>query len=172
MEQLALPLGTRPHYLWNQLPWYPKYEKVRPHNCSECGSVVMDYYRALATSMAVGLLRLYKLHQAYPDERSFHVKQFDKQNARGEFGVLSKWMLVEEEVNRDTKKKTSGRWRLTPFGRLFVEREAEVPKYVILGARSSLKGYAGDLVDIKKCLEHKNRFSYPDLMKRSLERMI
>lgn len=169
--QLALPLETTSAKVWNQLPWYGARAKARPHHCGECGRPSVDYYRKLSSTMALALVQLYKLMKESEAGASFHVNRFDPYH-RGESGVLSAWGLVEEVGNRDRKKKTSGHWRLTPFGTLFVEKRAEVPQYVILGARSALKGYAGPLVDIRACLEYKNRFNYPELMKLPIERMI
>jgi hypothetical protein len=119
---------------------------------------------ATSRSMARGLIRLYKLHQALPDKPFHHVKQFDKEGARGEFGVLSAWGLVTEAANSEKEKKSSGMWAITDFGRRFVTLQEQVPQYVVLKWGSEVLGFSGDLVSAKKCLEHGNRFSYEELM--------
>lgn len=114
--------------------------------------------------MARGLFRLYVLGEKYPARQFFHVKHFDKEGARGEFGVLSSWELVVEQQNYDNQKKTSGMWAVTEFGKRFVLQQESVPQYVILKWGSELLGFAGRYVSAKECLEHGNKFKYDELM--------
>lgn len=118
--------------------------------------------------MARSLIRLYRLTTASQNQqRFFHVKQFDKEKARGEFGVLSSWGLVEEAPNNDRYKKTSGMWAITSFGSEFVQLRENVPQHVILKWGSALLGFSGPMVNIKDCLEHGNHFKYDELMTSS-----
>lgn len=149
---------------FNGLPWYETTELDRGHRCGECGRFLKIYRRRLSRAMARSLIRLYKLHEAMPDKKTFHVKQFDKEGARGEFGVLSAWGLVSELQNVDKDKKTSGMWAITDFGKRFVMLQENVPQYVLLKWGSELLGFSGPFVNAKGCLEHKNRFSYAELM--------
>lgn len=122
--------------------------------------------------MARSLVRLYRLTAAsMTQQRFFHVKQFDKEKARGEFGVLSSWGLVEEAPNNDRFKKTSGMWAITSEGVDFVMMRSSVPQYVILKWKSGHLGFSGPLVTIKDCLEHGNHFKYDELMSSSGELM-
>jgi len=150
---------------WRGLPWFEeKPQKPPAEDCPHCGRPVTIYPRKLSSAMSRNLVRMYWLRGKYPDKPYFHVKEFDKEGARGEFGVLSFWGLVEGAHNQDSRKRTSGMWTLTAFGMAFVRREAELPQYVLVGLRSSLQGYAGPMVDIKVCLEFRNRFRYDELM--------
>lgn len=149
---------------FNGLPWYETPDRDKGHNCGECGRFLKIYHRRLSRSMARGLVRLYKLHEAMPDKPYFHVKQFDKEGARGEFGVLSAWGLVKEAGNTDKDKRSSGMWAVTDFGKRFVTLTEQVPQYVVLKWGSEVLGFSGELVSAKQCLEHGNRFSYAELM--------
>jgi len=149
---------------FNGLPWHEVADRDKGHRCGECGRFLKVYQRRLSRAMARGLIRLYKLHQAMPDKKYFHVKQFDKEGARGEFGVLSAWGLVEEAKNSDRDKRTSGMWTITDFGRRFVVLQEHVPQYVLLKWGSELLGFSGPMVNVKECLEHGNKFSYQELM--------
>jgi len=145
-------------------PWFVKRVKTSLSDCPTCGRPNNIYTRKLSTSMAAGLIRLYRLHEDHPDQTYFHVKKFDLEGARGEFGVLSFWDLVEEAPNDDPEKKSSGLWRLTDFGREFVLGKTRVPKYVIIKWGSTFMGYCGEAVGIRSSLEYGNRFSYAELM--------
>jgi hypothetical protein len=158
-----MDLGT-PSGVWAGMPWYEEPPRDRGHHCGECGRLLKIYNRRLSRSMARGLVRLYVLGVRFPERRGFHVKLFDKEGARGEFGVLSSWGLVVEQPNQDGGKKTSGMWALTDFGREFVELRHQVPQYVILKWGSELLGFSGSMVTAKECLEHGNRFRYDELM--------
>lgn len=144
--------------------WYEYVDRDKGHNCGECGRFLKMYQRRLSRAMARSLIRLHKLHEAAPDKEWFHVKQFDKEGARGEFGVLSAWGLVVGAANNDKDKRTSGYWAITDFGRRFVKLEESVPQYVMMKWGSEVLGFSGPLVNAKQCLEHGNRFSYAELM--------
>lgn len=159
MNDFGMPTGQ-----FNGMPWYEFAAREKGHNCGECGRFLKVYHRRLSRSMARSLIRLYRLHQAYPDKRWFHVKQFDREGARGEFGVLQCWGLVVEAANSDKDKKTSGMWAVTEQGVRFVNLQEQVPQYVMLKWGSEHLGFSGPVVDAKKCLEHGNRFSYSELM--------
>ena len=159
MIELGMPNGQ-----FNGMPWYAEPSRDKGHRCGECRRFLKVYNRRLSRSMTRSLIRLFRLHQAYPDKRFFHVKQFDKEGARGEFGVLQCWGLVVEAANSDRDKKTSGMWAATEFGARFVQLQETVPQYVMLKWGSELLGFSGPMVDAKKCLEHGNHFSYSELM--------
>lgn len=165
-DQLELGLAALPTLpRWNNLPWQQVREKEKKRSCSECGRPVEVYHRKLSTGMAVKLVRLYHLASASPEKSHFHVGEFDQTGGRGELGVLSLWGLVEEKDNTDGKKRTSGFWRLTDFGRRFVEARSQVPQYALVRFRSEHLGFAGPMVGIRACLEYRNRFNYAELMK-------
>jgi hypothetical protein len=162
MIDLGIPTGV-----FNNLPWYESPDRDKGHHCGECGRLLKVYNRRLSRSMTRSLIRLYLLSLKYPDKTYFHVKTFDKEGARGEFGVLSCWGLVAEEPNADESKRTSGMWSMTEFGKNFIRLQEHVPQYVILKWGSECLGFSGPMVTAKQCLEHANKFRYDDLMRWS-----
>jgi hypothetical protein len=159
MAHLGTPGGT-----FNSLPWYPEVYRDKGENCRECGRFLKVYHRKLSRSMMRGLVRLFRLEITYPDRKFFHVKLFDKEGARGEFGVVSSWGLTQERPNDTLGKKSSGYWAITEFGRRFILLGERVPQYAILKWRSQLLGFSGIMVDAKQCLETDNKFDYSELM--------
>ncbi len=159
LEYLGSPSGV-----FNGLPWYETPVRDKGHDCEACGRFLKVYHRKLSSSMTRSLVRLYRLTQAKPTSVFFHVKQFDKEKARGEFGVLSAWGLVEEQANTDAERKSSGMWAITTFGQQFVTLGETVPQYVILKWGSKVLGFSGAMVSVKECLERENRFRYDELM--------
>lgn len=160
MAFMGVPTG-----IFKDNPWWNDPVRDKGQDCPTCGRFLKIYHRRLSRSMARSLIRLYRLtvssqiHQQY-----FHVKQFDKEKARGEFGVLQSWGLVEEAPNNDRFKKTSGMWAITAFGVDFVLLRENVPQYVILKWGSGHLGFSGPMVNLKDCLEHGNHFKYDELM--------
>lgn len=150
--------------LFRGIPWYEKAPKDPGVVCSECGRIKRTYHRRLSRSMARGLIRLYVLHKTYPQHKSFHVKLFDMEGARGEFGVLSSWSLVREIKRHDKDQKTSGMWAMTEFGAQFVMLQAKVPLYAMIHTGSQLRGFTGPYADARQCLEYGKKFSYAELM--------
>ncbi len=164
---------------FNDMPWYPKKIQTVVQRCGECGRPNNVYTRKLSSTMAKNLIRLYHLGQTadgvnehYDYDKAklyFHVRQFDREAARGEFGVLQMWGLVEEKANEDSTKKTSGMWRLTPEGEKFVTLASKIPKYVIIKWGSEHLGFSGPLVSIRECVEYGNRFNYAELMGQTVK---
>jgi hypothetical protein len=161
---IAAFMGT-PSGIFRDFPWWNDPVREKGQDCPTCGRLLKVYHRRLSRSMARSLVRLYRLTLASANhQKFFHVKQFDKEKARGEFGVLSSWGLVEEAPNNDRFKKTSGMWAITPYGTDFVLLRESLPQYVILKWRSGMLGYSGPMVNVKDCLEHGNHFKYDELM--------
>lgn len=145
-------------------PWYEKAESDHGKNCTECGRLMKIYHRRLSKSIIRGLIRLYRLHLAFPDQKSFHVRKFDLEGERLAMGVLSCWGLVDEVKKNDQDKKSSGMWALTEFGAEFVRLEVKVPLYAIVKWRSQLLGFTGPYATAQECLESGGKFSYAELM--------
>lgn len=166
---LTVSMGV-PTGVFRDYPWWNEPIRDEGQDCPTCGRLLKIYHRRLSRSMARSLLRLYRLTVGNQNQqRFFHVKQFDKEKARGEFGVLSSWGLVEEAPTNDRYKKTSGMWAITPYGVDFVLLRESIPQYVILKWGSSLLGFSGPMVNAKDCLEHENHFKYDELMNSSGE---
>lgn len=153
-----MELGKTDHK-WNRKPFYDEVAKDYGHKCKQCRRTLRYYRRGLTASMCRNLIQLYWLTKR-KNKDAFHVRQFEKEGGRGEFGVLSTWGLVIEAPDQG-----SGMWRLTGFGAQFVKNKAKVPLYVIMKWGSEVLGYAGHMVKIKDCVEHGGRFEYKKLMR-------
>jgi hypothetical protein len=163
---------------FNSMPWTTQTTRDEGRSCEACGRFLKIYQRSLSSAMAVALIRLHHLRlqriraQRRPDETlnlCFHVRDFDRDDGRGEVSKLMCWGLVVEIENTDTRKRSSGLWSITQLGIRFVRKQEFVPKYVLLkwGTRplgTELLGFAGPAVTIVDCLGEK--FDYAALMAR------
>lgn len=165
---------TSPDGEFRGFPWYAaKPPAGLAHPCPTCERLMKRYDRKLSSAMARNLIRVYWLHKKSPGRAYFHVKEFDKEGARGEFGVLAMWGLVEEAPRDQTgAKKSVGYWRLTPDGVAFVRGETTVPQYVMTKWASTLLGFCGPSVGIRECLEATNKFRYDELMGEDYGRQV
>lgn len=150
--------------LFRGFPWYEKAASDAGKPCGECGRLMKVYHRRLSRAIVRGLIRLYRLHQTYPQKKAFHVRQFDQEGERLALGVLAHWGLVDEVKRHHKDQRTSGMWALTEFGAQFVRLEAKVPLYAIVKWRSQLLGFTGPYTTAQECLERGGRFSYAELM--------
>lgn len=133
--------------------------------CPCCGQLAKVYKRAITGSSAAWLCSLYR---AAPDGRFVHVSNIDHgqpSEIGGDAAKLSYWGLIEEMPKDplDTKKRTSGFWRITSLGIKFVRGDATVPKHVRL-YDGRLLGFvdADNRVTIRQALGTK--FDYARLM--------
>jgi len=158
---------------FRQLPWYAITAVDPGHKCETCGRFLKVYKRSLSSSMAVSLIRLHQLRlQRLAQPRTpkvqpnvfFHVRDFDRDDGRGEISKLALWGLVREVANDDPRKRASGLWTITQFGIRFVRCQEAVPKYILLKWNTELLGFAGSSVKIIECLGEK--FDYAALMAR------
>lgn len=149
--------------IFRNLPWHDQVVRDPGMPCGECGRPKKVYHRRLSSPMALGLIRLYRLHQTYRERKGFHVKLFDKEGARGEFGVLACWGIVDP-VKLQGGKHATGMWALTQSGAAFVELRQSVPLYAMLRWQSQLLGFAGSAVTARECLESSGRWKYDDLI--------
>lgn len=109
--------------------------------------------------MAAHLIKLYNLDRSQ-NKRYFHIGEFCPKHP-GDFAKLVYWGLVEEQVNEDTDKRTSGSWAITKKGKEFVCNEITVMSHVNL-YDSRVMGFDGTQVNIQTILGKK--FNYEELM--------
>lgn len=131
-------------------------------DCPCCTQFVKFYKRKINSGMTRNLISMYN---TLPRGEFFHVQNMftEKKEHNGRNWTLFKyWSIVEENLN-DSKigAKTSGEWRITEKGILFVENKLQVPKFIKLYNNQSY-GFEGEQVGIKECLGEK--FSYDELM--------
>ena len=130
-------------------------------DCPCCGQLVKKYPRKLTTSMAVGLISLYRL-SGFSTSTPIHIKKVDMVNG-GEFAQLRRWGLISEVRNDDNHKRTSGLWLITQKGVDFVNQRLEVPMYCDTYDGKTL-GFSEETTTIKQALG--NRFNYAEMMGR------
>ncbi len=130
--------------------------------CPCCGQNVKAYRRSVYSSVARDLIHLYGLQSK--EDRYYHISEIRlTTSGGGDLAKLASWNLVEE-MSKDpaiTRQRTSGYWKITPFGKRFVESNAKVRKYAVYYNNTFLR-FEGDLVSIKECLSDK--FNYEELM--------
>ncbi len=133
--------------------------------CPCCGQFVKRYKRKISSSMAYGLILIYK-HKKVGEE--FHLEMFLKSLStspalRGDIPKLRFWGLLKKLTGRkEDGNPNNGYYELTQRGVDFVEEKIKVSGHVLLFNQRIL-GIEGELIGIKQAL--KNKFSYEELMK-------
>ena len=126
--------------------------------CACCGQKVKRHKRRVYSVPAAELVRLYRLNR--DDRESFHhISAFAHP-----IPVISKmvyWGLVESRINTDSKKRTSGYWRITDKGVSFVKGELTIPSFVYV-YNNRVDEISGEHVSIIDCLDES--FNYADVM--------
>lgn len=129
--------------------------------CPCCDQLVKLYKRPLYGTIAVNLIRLYKLDRS----QYHHIAKILLPNSSGggDFAKLIYWGLVEEQQKdeEDTVSRTSGMWKITQKGIDFVNKKTKLYSHVLIYDGRFL-GLSGNEVDIKDVLGKK--FNYEELM--------
>jgi len=124
--------------------------------CPCCGQFAKEYKRKLNSAMALYLIRLYKLTEGY-----HHISEIDGANRGGDFAKMKYYGFIEEEINEDTSKRTSGVWKITPEGRAFALNESTVTSHFRV-YNGELLGFTGEQINIIEALGQ--HFNYEELM--------
>ena len=124
--------------------------------CPCCGQFAKEYRRKLNSAMALYLIRLCKLTGGY-----HHISEIGLVTGGGDFAKLKYYGFIEEEINENTAKRTSGVWKLTPEGRAFARNESTVTSHFRI-YNSKLLGFSGEQINIIDALGQ--RFNYEELM--------
>lgn len=130
------------------------------HPCPCCTQFAKVYRRRVNSSMAVGLIAMY---------RAFGTEFGYVQTLRRERGAtdnreeskLRYWGLVEEEIVLRPDGGRAGFWRVTPLGEAWVLHRSTIPKYARIYNGRCL-GTLGGPVTIVDALGSK--FNYRELM--------
>ena len=145
-----------------QIDWIGNCEKIVPtieaQTCPCCDQMVKIYRRKVSGVAARDLI---KFSRTSADGEYRHISKIQLASGGGDFAKLQLWGLVEEELNFDTGKRTSGMWCITKKGRDFVAGNVHVPKYILI-YNGKFLGFDGDQVTIEECLG--NNFNYSELM--------
>lgn len=132
-------------------------------DCPCCGQLVKLYKRPMASTMARGLIELYKLDRKHPNQY-FHIRQIGNVVVGGgDFAKLVYWGLIVEQQKdeSDDTKRTSGFWAITQKGRDFVNVKITVPSHVNVFDGKTF-GFSEKHVTIQHALGKK--FNYAELM--------
>lgn len=132
--------------------------------CPCCTQTVKVYPRKIYSTMARGLIELYKMNALKPDYYHIGTIESMRQSGGGDFAKLTYWGLVEEMPKdaAQTNQRTSGYWRITEQGKEFVMNNLRVPEFVDVFNGNPLRMY-GDPVGIQDALG--KDFDYEELMR-------
>jgi len=124
--------------------------------CFECGHTRITYSRKLPTSDLPALAQLYRIGEWA------HIDQLTRKTGGGDFAKFEFWSLIEAKRNANTRKRTSGVWRMTECGRLFMHGHARVRPRVVL-CENQLLGFEGPLISVVDASKL-GGFDYAELM--------
>lgn len=128
--------------------------------CPCCQRYAQVYHRNLHTSVALQLIMLYKKGG---DQRYIHVRELvtDNMSGAGDFTKAKYWGLIQEAPMQEDGKKSSGYWKLTTEGQMFVTGMSAIRK-TLLVYDDQVIGSEGGVVYINECLG--NKFNYQQMM--------
>lgn len=126
-------------------------------HCPCCSQYVRVYSRSMYAEMARWLVLLVREHERTGD----WVHAADTGARGGDYAKLKAWKLVEQDINVDTNKAASGRWRPTREGIDFVHGRTKVRKKALF-FDAKVMGFEGPEVSIIDALGKK--FNYAELM--------
>jgi hypothetical protein len=128
MEKMTTTLFTT---LSEAVNWVNE-NKMEGVICPCCGQIAKVYKRKLHTSMALTLINLYKKNENndWVDVKDF--LRINKLKNSHDWTLLRYWGIIEEKQKGEEKTKTSGLWRITEKGKLFVENRLEVPRHIYI----------------------------------------
>ena len=131
--------------------------------CPTCNQFVKLYKRALTSSMAYGLILLYKSNKT----DYFHIENYLKEqdcpsSIRGDISKLCHFGLLQrQEGKKEDGNPSSGHYKLTDKARAFVMGKITVPKHVNI-YNKIVYGYSENHTNIKGAL--KKKFNYNELL--------
>ena len=131
--------------------------------CPCCNSFLKVYKRKMHQEMAYLLIRLYKLRLSdYHHTNTLVALTGEFRFRGGDWALLRHWGLIEKMPKNPLEdKKSSGFWRITTMGKLFVEGVAKMPSHVMIYNGDFVR-FDGHHVSIRECLG--KRFSYEELL--------
>ena len=129
--------------------------------CQCCGRWTQAYKRQIHHSIARSLISLYHIQNTGYEREYFHTSKFCKTDTGSDFAIAKHWGLIEAAQDVPEGKRTSGFWRITPKGKLFVTNKDLIKKYALI-YDDRLLGFDGKDISITDCLGKK--FNYDQLM--------
>ncbi len=139
--------------------------------CFCCSQDYRMYQRTITSSMAAGLILIYKFFKDYNPQGStfLHIEEYFKEldvpaSIRGDLPKLRFWDLIRPDgKDKEDGNPNTGYYKITELGRAFVEGKIDMPKHANI-YNNRLFGFDKDTgtVNIKDCL--KNKFNYNELL--------
>lgn len=117
-------------------------------DCPTCKRMVQIYKRTLHKSI---ILQLVNLLNAGGDKKYIHSDKFITGTVGKDFAISKHWDLIVQEPTEDRRRKTSGKWKLTPLGVDFLLSRSAIHKYTYL-FNDKIIGTSESVVFIKDCL--------------------
>ena len=133
--------------------------------CPCCGQLCKLYKRKLNAGMAKALLWLVRWHIKNGWGAWVHVNNScDRATLKtaGDVAKLRYWHFIEAKANEDTKKRTSGIWKMTQKGRDFVLGKITAPGHVRV-YNQQVMGFSDVQITFREALG--DHFDYEELMK-------
>ncbi len=143
--------------------FFQEAEKPKGSFCPCCGRFGKIYKRKLNKPMAESLVWVYSQTVRH-GEKYYSIGDKAPRHVVRNGGSLASnrwWGLVEQEPNEDESKHTSGNWKITDKGMLFIRDEITVPKYCTTYNTKAL-AFSDEHTDIVGALGRP--FHYRDLM--------
>lgn len=135
--------------------------------CPCCKQSVKLYERKITSSMAYGLILLYRYFRLSPHNAYVHIENYFKElkiasSIRGDMVKLKYWGLIERSFGiRSDGSFRNGYYRITEKGTQFVLGGFQVPRCVKL-FNNKFYGFSEEMTTIKEALGDK--FNYRELM--------
>ncbi len=124
--------------------------------CPCCGQFAKRYRRKIYSSMVRVLVQAYRKRPEW-----IHDSQYRK---CGDLAKLRYWGLLEERGEEGDQTPSSGWWRITPLGEMFVTNQTRVPKYVYL-YNAEVEGFSLEEISVVEAVGDK--FDFWELMRES-----
>lgn len=142
--------------------------------CPCCQQYAKEYKRKITSSMAWGLILIYRYFRKEGDLRKWlHIENYFKSipnlpsSVRGDISKLSFWGLIRrKEGERADGSKRVGYYKITERGVNFVEGKIRVSKFIYL-YNNKVRGFGDEQVDLRDCLSKK--FNYDELMNQTID---
>lgn len=135
-------------------------EKGDSCHCPTCGRYAQVYMRGITKTVAKQLAALYQKQRSIGDY--VHVRDLVMgASGSGDFSKALYFGLIEEKPNTSEKQKTSGYWRLTAKGKLFIQGHIRIPRRAAV-YNGDVLFFTPETVSFKDC--YGEGFDYQKLM--------
>lgn len=133
--------------------------------CPCCTQTVKIYKRKIYSTMAIGLIELYKMNRVNPGYHHISAIESMRKSGGGDFAKMVYWGLIDEmpQDQAPEGQRTTGYWQITELGKAFVEERLTVNEYMHIFNRKVITT-SGHKIGIQDALG--DEFNYTELMAR------